>query len=236
MQIQIKGISGGKDRRGLCVVTCRYLFTEATIDEALTGALPTRPRGLIEIGERQFVEWDKDNNGFLIDAKFEGIVIEPTKSDDQHMIAGEWREERIEAFPLRQKLIDEYGAYEEEGQLKFPQYLPSGGRSKGSFQNATTSNAETNPLFGTTSYPVLRLVATQTMVRAVVPSSVYSEVGSVVKSLPGTFAPLSPPKRTWIVDTPVTRIRGNGVEIVRKWKEVDDLKHLEALYLLLRKK
>jgi hypothetical protein len=232
VKIQIKGISGGKDRRGLVSLTFRYLFTQTTVDEALTGELPTKPTSLPEVG-RKFVEWDVDNHGFLIDVSFEGIINEPGKEEEQYLIVGEWREERIEAFPKRQELIEKYGAYEEDGLLKFPQYLPAKGQGSGSFQNTTKSKGELNPLFGTTSYPVLRLVATQTMVRERVPASVFSEVGNVVKKLPAGFQ--DPPKRVWIVDTPQVRRRGNTWEIVRRWKEVDNLKHLEALYLLLGK-
>ena len=232
MKIQIKGISGGKDRRGLVSLVYRFLFTESTEGDALLGALPNRPTSLPEVG-RKIVEWDVNNFGFLVDVTFEGIVSEPGKNEDQHSIRGEWREERIEAFPFRELLVRDYDAYEEEGSLKFPQYLTGGKSGSGGFKSAAKGKAETNPLFGTTSYPVMRLVATQTMVRGTVPSAVYRDVGKVVKSLPGGFK--NPPKRTWIVDPPQTRSRGNAEEIVRTWKEVDDLKHLQALQLILQK-
>ena len=228
MQIQIKGIKGGRDRRGLVSLTYRYLFTDATVDDALLASLPNTP-SLPEVN-RQFVEWEVDNNGFLIDGTFEGILNEPEADQDQYQVNGDWREEPIEAFPYRALLESKYGAYEEDGRLKFPEFITSsrGGSGIGG------SAQEKNPLFGIDSYPVQRLVASHSYVRKRVPRSVYQNAGKVVKSLPSGFE--DPPQRTWITDPPKTQKRGNSWTIVESWKEVDNLKHLEALYLLLSAK
>jgi hypothetical protein len=233
MKIQIKGIKGGVDRRGLAKFSARFLFTESTIEEAMVADLPSKPATLPETGARDFVEWDVDNDGFIIEAHFEGVVAEPKESQDQARITGEWREEPIEVFPDRQKLEDKYDAYidPEDGRLKFPEYIKVKGSGSGL---GGGSREERNPLFGVTTYPVLLLVAVHTFVRLRVPDSVYSEPGTVVKSLPSIFD--DPPKRTWLVDTPDTQKRGNGWTIMRKWKEVNNLKHVAALYDLMARK
>lgn len=232
MKIQLKGLSGGKDRRGFASFSARYLFTDATLDEALTGSLPTSITSLPEVG-RQFTEWDVDNNGFIIDVNFEGVIDEPTEDDDVFIITPEWREEPIEAFPNRKALEEKYGAYDEDGRLKFPETLAGGTTSSGSGLGSNAGTEKKNPLYGTTTYPTLRVVAQQSFCRKKVPASIYRDIGTVVKTLPAGFE--NPPKGPWIVDVPRLRKRGNVWEIVRTWKDVDRLEHLEALYLLLQK-
>ena len=118
--------------------------------------------------------------------------------------------------------------------FKFPEFMEGGAATGGSGLGSSTESAgQKNPLYGTTTFPVLRVVAQQSFVRTKVPSAIYRGIGTGVKSLPAGFE--TPPKGPWIVDVPRLRKRGNVWEIVRTWKDVDKLKHLEALYLLLQK-
>ena len=231
MLIQLNGVSGGIDRRGLVVVKYKFACTDTDEISALKATLPVSPAGLAEVG-REIENWVSNSN-FIISARFEGdIREEPTESQDQFFIGGEWREEPIETFTDREALEKEYGAYEDPdtGRLKFPETLESASSGGIGKQKASTKN----PLFGTTTFPALRLVAVHSYVRKTVPASVFTNVGNVVKNLPAGFD--APPNKTWIVDTPQVRWRGTCWEIVEKWKDVENLQHLEALYLLLGKR
>ncbi len=159
MRIQLKGITGGKDRRGLLGLSYRFLFTDSSESEALLAALPVSI-GLPEV-DRNISEWDVDNSGFIVQANFEGLVDEPGEDQDQYIIRPEWREEPIEAFPDRGTLETKYGAYEEEGRIKFPQYMERPSELGGS----SAKEDEPNPLFGTTTYPVMRITASHSYVR-----------------------------------------------------------------------
>src|SRR4051794_32199111 len=139
--IQIKGISGGVDRRGLCSWGQKYLFQNMTPEQAATTLeIPNMP-GLPIVG-RQFNEWDVDNFSFFMTITFEGLSSSGSSQpgQDQYLIDDEWREEPIEQFPDRDLLIKEYGAYidPEDGRLKFPQYLTSGSSSGSGFGSKST--------------------------------------------------------------------------------------------------
>lgn len=233
MGIQLKGITGGKDRRGLISLGYRYHFGDTDPISALIAALPAVPAGLPEV-DRRLTEW-ANNESFIVQATFEGILDEPSPDEDQFSITSEWREEPIEAFPDREALEKQYGAFEDadSGRLRFPETL-EGTAASGSALSKGKKASSKNPLFGLTTYPVLRMVASHSYVRKIVPASVYSDVGTVVRNLPAGFQ--EPPDKVWIVDTPNVRKRGNAWEIVERWKDVDRLAHLEALYLLLQKK
>lgn len=234
--MQLKGITGGRDRRGLFSLAYRYFFGDTDPITALKATLPSTPTNLPEV-DRRITEWDVDNNGFIVTATFEGLDSGDSQfaeEDDQYTLTSEWREEPIEAFPDRAALEKSYGAYEDPdtGRLRFPETLE--GAATGSTALAKgKKSSERNPLFGVTTYPVMRMVATHSYVRATVPSAVYATIGQVTKNLPAGFQ--EPPEKVWIKDTPSCRKRGNAWEIVEKWKDVDNLKHLEALYLLLQK-
>lgn len=234
MAIKIKGVSGGVDRRGLAKVKGRYLFEDISVDDALVAPLPSRFTSLPEAG-REFSEWDSDKS-FYMDVTFEGLLKDPTSDEDQYVILPEWREEPIEAFPDMDALVKKWGAYDEgDGRIKFPQYMSGGGTAAGTgLGSSSGSKGERNPLYGTTSYPVLRCVAQHSFVRLRKPANLASSVGDVVKNLPAgfEFSGMGP----WIVDVPRMRKRGNAWEIVLTWKSIDNLKHIEALQTLLKKK
>jgi hypothetical protein len=232
--IQVKGMEGGRDRRGMLSLAYSYLVLDMSPEEASLVALPVKPATIPETGERKFKEWVHNRN-FMMTAQFEGIVSEPGEEAEQCMIQGEWREEPIEAFPDREALMKEFGAYEDPdtGRLKFPETL-EGTTSSGSSLSKSKRQSEKNPLFGLTTYPVQRMVASRAYMRFNVPSSVYESVGEVTKTLPAVFD--EPPNKTWIKDPPLVRKRGNAWEIVERWKDVERLKHIEALYLLLGKR
>lgn len=227
----MKGIKGSRDRKGLSSYTLTFLITDATLDDGFSLPIPV-PTGLPIVG-RSFREWDVDNNGFILDVTCEGLISEPPPgSDETFSVQPEWREEPIETFPYQDALVKNYGAYEGgEGTLKFPQYIKGGASAGGGLAKAQLSGKETNPLYGVRTYPVLRIVASHSYTRRAIPSSVYSRIGTVIKGLPPGFE--YPGDKPFIVDTPVLQSRGNCWSITERYKDIDKLKHLEALYGLM---
>lgn len=231
--IQIKGKEGGRDRRGLISLGYSFLIDDVEDIEALTIELPVSV-GVPEV-DRKITEW-RDNNSFIIKAVFEGITSDPAEDQDQYLLQGEEREEPIEAFSDREALMRDYGAYEDpdSGRLRFPETLEKVPGSGGSALSKEKRKSEKNPLFGVTTYPIGRWTATRSYVRRTVPQSVYSGIWRVTDSLPAGFD--TPPDTTWIKIHPLVRKRGNCSEIIERWKDLKELKHLEALMLLLGKK
>lgn len=230
--ITLKGKSFTWSPEGLVAFRIKY-FAD-TEDEALFST-PASYRGLGRRGSNG-AEWDAGENKWIVDVTFQGLPdgAAPSEELEQFTIQGEWREEPIESFPERASLVSTYGGYIDpsDGRLKFPEALVSKAGS-GTGLNGSKKASGKNPMFGVTSYPVLRLVAEHTFVRASAPSGIYSEVGTVVNSLPSGFD--EPGGKIWIVDTPTVIKVGNARRVTKRWKDLDALRHIEALQRLIKK-
>ena len=252
MATELKGRRFSIDDEGKVTFRLRYLADSE--DEALF-SIPSTYRGLVRRGHNGGV-WDGDLSKYVVDAQYEGLADTGTdpEEQDQYLITGEWREEPIEAFPDRSLLVRDYGAYVEDGKLKFPEKMPTNqaaeaassalgfavgflvGQAVQAFGggNSESGEAEDNPLFGVTTYPVFYQTAERSYVRSTVPSDVYRRVGQVLERLPDGFD-YDGDAVAWFVDAPTVQKVGNANRIVERFKEVDKLKHVQALYALLRK-
>ena len=90
--------------------------------------------------------WINEEGKYIATARYEGVVDEPTEADDDYDISGELREVKIEEFPNRELLKTEFGAYEEDGRLKFPATIPKEGASR-EFGPLPPSQEVENPFF-----------------------------------------------------------------------------------------
>lgn len=251
--IELKGRKFRIDDEGMMTFSLRYHCD--TEDEALF-SVPTSYRGLVRKGHNGG-QWDGDLSQWIVDATFSGLVsgdagLTP-EDQDQYLITGEWREEPIEAFPDRALLVREFGAFVEDGKLKFPEKMPqstsataaagalgfAAGFAVGLATQAFSGNGgdaqeEDNPLFGVTTYPVYYEVAERSYVRARVPAEVRRRIGTVLEDLPSGFE-YDGEAKAWFVDAPTTQKVGNAWRIVERFREVDQLKHVQALYRLLKR-
>lgn len=226
----IKGKSFQVSDTGLVAMRLRY-FCDGE-DDALSG-IPASYRGLLRRGHNGGT-WSPDDEKWIVDVTYQGLLSgDPGEDFDQYEIAGEFREEPIEAFPDRASLVRDYGGYLEEGRLKFPETLPTK-TNAGTGLSGAKSSAAQNPFFGLTSYPVYYEIATHTYIRKTVPGSVHKRKGSILASLPGGFS-YDGDAKAWFVDAPLVRKAGNAWSITERFKEIDALKHIRALYALIKK-
>ena len=228
MATQIKGKSFQVSDTGLIALRLRYFCD--TEDDAIFG-VPASYRGLIRRGHNG-AEWDAEEDKWIVDVTYQGLVSgDPSQDLDQYEIQGEFREEPVESFPDRAALIASHGAYIEEGRLKFPETMPA---KTGSGFTSGKATSEQNPLFGLTSYPVYYEQASHTYVRTHVSASVHNKVGTVIANLPSGFE-YDGPAKAWFVDAPQLRKTGNAWTITERYKEMDAMKHINALYSLIKK-
>lgn len=243
MAIELKGRRFDYGENGLLVFRLRWFCD--TEDEALFGITPFY-RGLERKGHNGAV-WDGNTSKWIVDATFKGLADggpDPESFDD-YVIDGAWREEPIESFPDRALLITEFGAYEEDGKLKFPEKIPdrkAGGSgivgvipfAGGTSGGTGLEPGDPNPLWNTTTYPVYYDQAEHTYVRPRVPAEVYRRRGTVVETLPAGFE-YDGDAKAWLYVEPSRRKIGNAWRITERAKEVDKLKHIQALYALIQK-
>lgn len=229
MATQIKGRSFTVSDQGIVAIRLRYFCD--TEDDALFN-IPVIYRNLIRHGHNGGT-WDVDDEKWIVDVTYQGIIAaDPAVDLDQFDIQGEFREEPIEAFPDRAALVSTYGAYVEEGRLKFPETLPTKSSASG-FASSKTSSAQ-NPLFGLTSYPVYYETASHSYARTSVPASVHTKVGTIISNLPAGFD-YDGSAKAWFVDAPILSKTGSAWRITERYKEIDALKHINALYALIKK-
>ncbi len=249
---KILGRRGGTDARGLANVG--YLYQLVGYDDSSAMQFsPEPPPVALDVDTREFNNIALGNDYIEIWCNYVGIPGSedtPPKGKTQYMKKGRWREVPIEVFPNRNLLISKYGAYDDgSGRLKFPQYLGAVaptltphlvGIGSGVFmQNGNDSSGGSqgslNPLYGVSTYPVQVLCASKSYIRRVEPPDLFSQAGTVIKNLPDDF-PNPEQGGPWLVNNPEARTRGNCVDIVETFDELDELAHLEALYDLITKK
>lgn len=240
---QLKGRRGGCDERGFSQVSYLYLLVGYDDSDALQFA-PSPAPVAIPPTSVTFDEAETSNNELQVWVHYKGIAgtgdPDPTKT--QYLCNGEWREEPIETFPDQALLASKYGAQDDgTGRIKFPQYLPA--QQAGSFgadpdllgaggANATGGGTP-NPLYGVDTYPVRMQVAQKAYVCRALPSTL-GKPGDVLDDLPDDFPDQLRGNGPYIVDNPEIRSGGNAFEVVERFKSINKLQHLEALYDLLQ--
>jgi hypothetical protein len=115
--IQVDKTNFSMRRGGPMVLKIR--FAADTEDEALTGIPYTQRGGALVLQSAESAQWYAGSEKFIVDATYEGLIDDPPPDMDEYSIDGEWREEKIESFPNRQLLIDQYGAYMKGAELLF---------------------------------------------------------------------------------------------------------------------
>lgn len=265
--IQVRKAIRTRDKNGLVSWAVTYKA------DSLSDAVPAFYNGTLRQTDKTEPWTGNPANGYLVDATYRGLdESENPEVYDRFQITGGWREEPIEAFPLRGVLVRYFGAYVERDKLLFPEKRPkiqSSGPSFGGFGSAfggvagfgnvgaangfggvaaanisltsgisqsasAVSDDDRNPLFGVRTYPVYYDVATHSYVRKRVPADVYRRAGTVVERLPAGFE-YDGDAKAWLYDAPDRQKEGSAWRITERAKEVDKLKHLQALYLLIQK-
>lgn len=205
-----------------------------TRSEALTG-IPRTREGL-PIAGKSSTPWISTAGEYLVDAVYEGLIDDPDPSQDEYELLTEERERKIETFPDREKLVEEYGAVvDAAGKLTFPPTLPKPPSRLGTpltlNSYKTGSTEPQNPLWNATSYGVPHSMATWRLVRKRVPSSLEKQSRTVIDRLPSGFD-YSGPKTKWYVNPLQKRKRGNCWEIEWSAFEVADFADLQVLLAL----
>lgn len=252
--IELKGAKFTVSDDGMVKMQRKY---HADTELAALTEIPNKYNGLIRRGHNGG-QWDAGADEWIVTATYEGQLEDGSDNPelDQFEIVPEFREEKIENFPDRQALVDQFGAFVEDGKLKFPEALPTraagtatgligatvagaagfgaAGIGLSAAQSALQAkNFEKNPLFGLTTYPVEYEVATHTFVRSQVPASAHRLKNTVITDLPAGFE-YAGDTDAWFVTAPRIVKVGSAKRIVQRYKELPPvMKHIEALYLIL---
>jgi hypothetical protein len=223
------------DDRGRIRYQLRYKADSRT--DALTG-IPRTFEGLFLLGTSG-TPWIDKNGAYLVDATYGGLIDESNPELDSYEVIEEFQDKKLSAFPDRELLEEEFGAYIDPfGDLRFPETLPKtsrlgSGLSLNTYRDGDNAE-EQNPLNGATTYKVAYAVAIHRMVRKRIPARFEKMVGTVVDRIPAQFEYSGRAESWWI--PPLRRRKvGNAWDIEMRYEQVDDFKDQEALVKLMQR-
>lgn len=223
-------------REGLATIRTQFAFASRA------ELLRSYPRALEGLGFDGFdgEPFVGSDGRWMASMIFRGVAEEPSEELDSFDLIGEEREAPIEEFPDRALLRREYGAYEEDGALRFPERLRRHDVLGSPLTLDTMKGGQgevENPLFNCRSYPVEYQVARWRFVRLRVPQAVAAMVGTVLTRLPKGFEGMGAKEGArWYVRPLIVRKRGNAVEVEVQFKEISKFQATEALHNLLKRK
>lgn len=228
--IRIKGVRFSVDRRGLFSGAATYLCDG--LDEAVGGTLPNPFGSVTEVG-RNGGDWDVDEEKWIVTANFEGLVNEPRADQEEYTLDAEFSEEPIESHPQFLQLKSTYNGYTRaDGTTEWPE-TASASAQTGTGLSKGRKGVDKNPMFGVTSYPAMRMIATHSSIKRALGSSIYGRVGRVLNSLPAGFD--EPGGRQWLIMPPLVRRRGDVWDVTERYKDVGDDPAVVLLAKLIQK-
>jgi len=223
------------DDRGRIRYQLRYKADSRT--DALTG-IPRTFEGLLLLGTSG-TPWIDKNGAYLVDATYGGLIGESNPELDSYEVIEEFQDKKLSAFPDRELLEEEFGAYIDPfGDLRFPETLPKtsrlgSGLSLNTYRDGDNAE-EQNPLNGATTYKVAYAVAIHRMVRKRIPARLEKMVGTVVDRIPAQFE-YSGRAESWWVQPLRRRKVGNAWDIEMRYEQVDLFEDQEALVKLMQR-
>lgn len=227
MAVRVEKEKFTKGRDGRMKLQVRWLATTRT--EAINSIPSTYDN--LQLTDLSGAPWIDENGKYLVDAVYEGYNGSGNGPDvefDQAEITGEMREVKIELFPDRDLLKTEYGAYEEDGKLKFPAKLPNTARTG---NGLSVPEERDNPFFNLTTYYVEYELAVHSFIRRTVPAALLKKQLTVVNQLPSVFEYAGQTK-SWFLRPIRRRKIGNMWEITAEYEQVDEFGDKVALAAL----
>lgn len=201
-------------------------------EEADTG-IPNLFKGTLVLKDKAATQWHPGAEKYIVTAQYEGLLNDPPPQLDEFDLDGEFREEKIESFPFRSLLEEQYGAYEKNNRLEFPRLLPKQPKTRTGVKPLDArEEEEENPLFNVRTYPVNYETAVWSFKRKQLPSFVNRLKGSIVESLPPGFE-YDGDTKLWFVPKVRRSKRGGSWSIAVHYKGIDEFKHISALQELI---
>ena len=208
------GTRVARDKRGL--ITASMGFVVDSIEETM-GSLPS-VLGLIEVGRNGT---EREDKRFLVQVEYEGANSDGIAGeDDNSEYDSSFREEPIETHPSIKGLIAYYGGEIDpvSKRVTFSLDMPkktSGSKGLGGTGALQAQIDGKNPLYGLSTYLVLSAVFRRQYIKKTLPTSIFSNIGKIVKSLPGGYP--TPANHDWLIRPPKVSKRGGAYEISEEW-------------------
>lgn len=218
------GISFEADQTGALVLTAP--FWAATIQDARERL----PRTLEGLGLSRYTAKERPSSkGFDIVAVYEGLSGGGDGQGPGEDENGDWEvdsefsEEPIKSHHLIALIKERYQGVEEDGEIKFPEFLPGRtfGDGRGTAGRGRTYQKQgvRNPAYGLETYFQTGAIVRRTRIMFDLPEDFFRRINRVIDRPPiPALAGVDWGDRNFLTLVPRPRRRGNAIEMVEEWK------------------
>jgi hypothetical protein len=214
-EMEILGITGARDERGLVSITVPYLAT--TLEGALQVGSP--PVASLQETTRTFRAGPSGH--FEVEVTFEGGRAgendEERQEKAQYSATASYREEPIESHPKIKELIKKYNGSQDTQTFRVtfpPELETTGGTNPLATEGAAP--AKRNPMAGVEKYMALELVWRRSSVLKQMPKEIFNRVGTTTNAPPGG-PPRIAGRHAWLIMPPSVKQRGMLWELDEEW-------------------
>lgn len=217
----MEGATGGRDDNKISTFSVPYFVTSS---EEIPRVGSGNYLGLKETG-RTWEAWNDGTDGWKVTVQYKGHMdgdesaVDPRETE-QWDIDFDFSEEPLESHPDLRLIIDTYGGYIEDNEVKFPQRMPAGTKSKSGLGGKSLSAGDRNPMYGTTTYPVMTARVSRSWSAATIPANAVNNIGKIYKIIPGipdTIGNVDFGDRDWLTMPPKISQNGSVWRITNEW-------------------
>lgn len=209
-QIKTLGQSGGVDRNRVASMRVPW-YVDTFADVWTVGSDPIS--GLPAV-ERSWAQME--NGKWKVTVTHEGYADgtepESIEETEQWSVDFDFSEEPIESHHNLDEIKKTYGGVIVDGKVSFPEKRPKGDQSKSGLSASSNKSGEKNPLFGVTTFILLKARISRSFSWREVPSDVGRQIGRIYQSIPGLpddLANIDWGDRDWMVQPPKIQQKGD---------------------------
>ena len=224
--IKLEGAAGSTDENKITTFTVPYF---AATEAELTSVGDKEFNGLKETG-RSWQAWNAGDDGYVVTVTYKGHLgsggggggggeVEAEETE-QWSMDFDFSEEPLQAHPNYSAITAAYGGFVEEGDLKFPEFIPNNAKSGGGLGGKKRKAGDRNPLFGTTTYAVMTARVTRSWSTKQIPKTAVNDIGKTYNSIPDAPDEIGAVEfgdRNWLAMPPKISQNGNVWRVENEW-------------------
>lgn len=219
--IQLEGATGGEDENKIATFTVSYLV-ENPLDLRKAGA--GYYMGLYECSRT----WSANNDGterHIVTVTYKGHLTKDgkeieDKETSQWSLDFDWVEEPLESHPKLLEIKASFGGYVENGELVFPELIPSVLKKSAGLGKKTYKIGDKNPMFGAKTYNVMTARVIRTWSSKDIPINSVDDIGKIsrfINECPKAISQIDFGDRDWMMMPPKISQHGEIWKIQNEW-------------------
>jgi len=233
-EIKLEGAAGSRDENKITTFTVPY-YVESFGEVTTVGKDVSN--GLAE-STRSWQAWNAGADGWVVTVVYKGHLSEDDEAEEpenteQWSMDFDFSEEPLQAHPNYSAITAAYGGFVEEGDLKFPEFIPNNAKSGGGLGGKKRKAGDRNPLFGTTTYAVMTARVTRSWSTKQIPKNAVNDIGKTYPRIPDAPDEINAVDfgdRNWLAMPPKISQNGNVWRVENEWLLSPEGGWIEEIY------